>query len=58
VRGNWRPARVSQWKWPVDDIEGYTKSGKAPSPTVEVKLADRAIDKALMPKKNRLQRPE
>jgi hypothetical protein len=55
--GNWRSARFSQWKGPVDGTEGYRKSGIAPSPTVEVKLAERAIDKALAPKKN-LQRPE
>ena len=45
------------WKWSVDGIEGYTKSGKAPSHAAGVKLAERAIDKALAPKKKRLQRP-
>ena len=47
----------SQWKWSVDGIEGYTKSGKAPSHATGVKAAERAIDKALAPKKKRLQRP-
>ena len=37
----------SQWKWPVDGIEGCTKSSKAPSHTAGVKAAERAIDKAL-----------
>jgi hypothetical protein len=46
------------WKWVVDGIEGYTKSGKAPSHAAGVKAAQRAIDKALAPKKKRLQRPE
>jgi hypothetical protein len=46
------------WEWVVDGIEGYTKSGKAPSHAAGVKAAQRAIDKALAPKKKRLQRPE
>jgi hypothetical protein len=36
----------------------YTKSGKAPSHAAGVKAAERAIDKALAPKKKRLHRPE
>jgi hypothetical protein len=47
----------SQWKWSVDGIEGFTKSGKALSHTDGVKAAERAIDKALAPKKQRLKRP-
>jgi hypothetical protein len=47
----------SLWKWSVDGIEGYTKSGKAPSHAAGVKAAERAIDKALAPRKKRLQRP-
>jgi hypothetical protein len=57
-----KPYRVmlgidSQWKWSVDGIEGYTKSGKAPSHAAGVKAAERAIDKALAPKNQRLKRP-
>jgi hypothetical protein len=48
----------SLWKWSVDGIEGYTKSGTAPSHAAGIKAAERAIDKALAPKKQRLQRPE
>jgi hypothetical protein len=48
----------SQWKWSVDGIEGFTKSGKAPSHADGLKAAERAIDKALAPKKKRLHRPE
>jgi hypothetical protein len=48
----------SQWKWSVGGIEGYTKSGKAPSHADGVRAAERAIDKALAPKKKRLHRPE
>jgi hypothetical protein len=44
--------------WSVDGIEGYTKSGKAPSHAASVTAAERAIDKALAPKKKRLQRPK
>jgi hypothetical protein len=51
------PGHRHLWKWSVDGIEGYTKSGKAPSHAAGVKLAERAIDKALAPKKKRLQRP-
>ena len=46
------------WKWGLDGIEGYTKSGKAPSHAAGVKNAQRPIDKALASKKNRSQRPE
>ena len=48
----------SQWKWSVDGIEGYTKSGTAPSYAAGIKAAESAIDKALAPKKKRLHRPE
>jgi hypothetical protein len=48
----------SQWKWSVDGIEGYTKSGKATSHAAGIKAAKRATDKAMAPKKTRLQRPE
>jgi hypothetical protein len=47
----------SLWKWSVDGIEGYTKSGTAPSHAAGIKAAERAIDKALAPKKKRLHRP-
>jgi hypothetical protein len=46
----------SLWKWSVDAIEGYTKSGKTPSHAAGIKAAERAIDKALAPKKQRLRR--
>jgi hypothetical protein len=36
----------------------HTKSGKAPSHAAGIKAAERAIDKALAPKKKRLHRPE
>jgi hypothetical protein len=42
----------SLWKWSVDGIEGYTKSGKAPSHAAGSKAAERAIDKALAQKRN------
>jgi hypothetical protein len=48
----------SLWMWSVDGIEGYTNSGKAPSLADGVKAAERAIDKALAPKKKRMHRPE
>jgi hypothetical protein len=47
----------SQWKWSVDGIDGYT----IPATTqlrAGIKAAERAIDKALAPKKKRLQRPQ
>ena len=42
------------WKWSVAGLEGHTKSGTAPSRPAGVKAAERAIDKALLPKKKRL----
>ena len=45
-----------KWKWSAE-IEGR-RSGMAVSRPAGVKLAERAIDKALAPKKKRLQRPE
>jgi hypothetical protein len=48
----------SLWKWSVDGIEGFTKSGKAPSHAAGIKAAERAIDKALAVKKQRLRRKE
>jgi hypothetical protein len=41
------------WKWSL----GQYRSGMAVSRPAGVKLAERAIDKALAPKKKRLQRP-
>ena len=46
-----------KWKWSAE-IEGQYRSGMAVSRPSGVKLAERAIDKALAPKKKRLQRPE
>jgi hypothetical protein len=48
----------SMWKWSVPSLVGQTKSGKTPNHAAGVKAAQRAIDKALAPKKVRLQRPE
>jgi len=45
------------WKWLVSDLVGHTKSGAAPSRLAGIKSAERAIDKALVPKKQRLLRP-
>jgi hypothetical protein len=45
------------WKWLVDDLAGHTKSGTAPSRAAGIKAAERAIDKALAPKKVRLVPP-
>jgi hypothetical protein len=45
------------WKWSVEGIEGFTRSGTAPSRAAGMKLAERAIDKALAPKKMRLRPP-
>jgi hypothetical protein len=45
------------WKWLVAGIEGHTKSGTASSRPAGVKAAERAIDKALAPKKKRLRAP-
>jgi hypothetical protein len=41
-----------KWKWPAE-IEGQYRSGMAVSRPSGVKLAERAIDKALAPKKKR-----
>jgi hypothetical protein len=46
------------WKWSVPSLIGQTKSGKVVSHAAGVKAAQRAIDKALAPKKQRLCRPE
>jgi hypothetical protein len=46
------------WKWSVPSLVGQTKSGKEVNHAAGVKAAQRAIDKALSPKKKRLQRPE
>jgi len=45
------------WKWSVSSLVGYTKSGTAPSRPAGIKAAERAIDKALAPKKKRLVPP-
>jgi hypothetical protein len=45
-----------KWKWSAE-LEGQYRSGMAVSRPAGVKLAERAIDKALAPKKKRLQRP-
>ena len=44
-----------KWKWSAD-IEGLYRSGTAADRPTGVKLAERAIDKALAPKKKRLAR--
>jgi hypothetical protein len=46
-----------KWKWSAE-IEGQYRSGMAVSRRAGVKLAERAIDKTLVPKKKHLQRPE
>ena len=46
------------WKWSVPMLVGQTKSGKEVNHAAGVKAAQRAIDKAMAPKKVRLQRPE
>jgi hypothetical protein len=46
-----------KWKWSAE-IVGQYRSGMAVSRPAGVKLAERAIDKALAPKRQRLQRPE
>ena len=48
----------SMWKWSVPGLVGQTKSGKVESHADGVKAAQRAIDKSLAPKKQRLRRPE
>jgi hypothetical protein len=45
-----------KWKWSAD-IEGQYRSGMAENRPAGVKLAERAIDKALTPKKKRLVPP-
>ena len=45
------------WKWEVSDMDGHTRSGNAPSRPAGIKTAERAIDKALAPKKRRLVPP-
>jgi hypothetical protein len=45
------------WKWSVEGIEGFTRSGTAPGRPAGINLAERAIDKALAPKKKRLRPP-
>jgi hypothetical protein len=42
------------WKWCVSDLDGRTRSGKAPSRAAGVDAAERKIDRALAPKKRRL----
>ena len=46
-----------KWKWSAE-IEGQYRSGMAVNRTAGSKLVERAIDKALTPKRKRLQRPE
>jgi hypothetical protein len=45
------------WKWLFSDLVGHTKSGKAENHAAGVKAAQRAIDRALAPKKKRLVPP-
>jgi hypothetical protein len=45
------------WKWLISDLVGHTKSGSAPNRQAGIKATDRAIDKALAPKKRRLSLP-
>jgi hypothetical protein len=45
------------WKWSVPSLVGQTKSGKEVNHATGV-AAQRAIDKSLAPKKQRLRRPE
>ena len=47
----------AKWKWSAE-IDGQYRSGLAVDRPAGVKLAERAIDKALAPKKKRLRRPE
>jgi hypothetical protein len=46
-----------KWKWSAE-IEGQYRSGTAVSRPAGIEKVERAIDKALAPKKKRLQRPE
>jgi hypothetical protein len=45
-----------KWKWSAD-LDGPYRSGAAPDRATGVKAAERAIDKALAPKKKRLKPP-
>jgi hypothetical protein len=45
-----------KWKWSAE-IEGQYRSGMAVSRPAGIKAAERAIDKALAPKKQRLTPP-
>jgi hypothetical protein len=47
----------TMWKWSVPSLVGQTKSGKAVNHAAGAKAAQRAIDKALAPKKERLRPP-
>jgi len=47
----------AKWKWTAE-IDGRYRSGLAADRPAGVKAAERAIDKALAPKKQRLRRPE
>jgi hypothetical protein len=44
----------AMWKWSVPALVGQTKSGKKESHAAGVEAAQRAIDKSLAPKKQRL----
>jgi hypothetical protein len=48
----------TMWKWPVPTLVGQTILGKKESHAAGVEAAQRAIDKSLAPKKQRLRRPE
>jgi len=45
------------WKWSVDDLDGHSRSGTAPSRAAGITAAESAIEKALTPKKRRLVPP-
>ena len=47
----------TMWKWSAPGLVGQTKSGKAENHAAGVKAAQRAIDRALAPKKKRLVPP-
>jgi hypothetical protein len=47
----------AKWKWTAE-IDGQYRSGLAVDRPAGVKLAERAIDKALAPKKKRWRRTE
>jgi hypothetical protein len=46
------------WKWSVDLGDGRTKFGAAHTRLAGIKAAEKEIDRALVPKKIRLLRPE